>query len=256
MVDFTPVLIYSNDKMSTVVIIPSRLAATRLPNKPLADINGKPMVIRVLECTKAAYNGPIYVACGDQEIYDIVTKHGGKAVMTDPNIPSGTDRVFAAYQEIRKTEKFDNVVNLQGDMPKFDPAIVSTTIEMLNNTKYDIVTVAAEVPEEEAKPFSVVKPVFSYPSNDGYANALYFSRSMVPYGAAKYYHHIGIYGFRADILEKFVSLPQSKLEKEEKLEQLRALENGMSIGIGFVKDAPISVDTPDDLKKAIEICTR
>ncbi|MBN8827460.1 MAG: 3-deoxy-manno-octulosonate cytidylyltransferase [Sphingobacteriia bacterium] len=233
----------------TIVIIPSRLAATRLPNKPLLDIAGKPMIVHMWEKAVKASNFEVYVAAGDEDIVKLIESKGGKAILTDPNLPSGTDRIYEALTKIDPEGKFKYIINLQGDMPNFDSNILNEALQVLKNSNSDIGTLCAEITEEEAKKTSVVKPVFSEIKNN-FAKALYFSRSLVPFGSEKFYHHLGIYSFTRDALTKFVNLPPSKLELQEKLEQLRALENGMTIGIGITKYIPISVDTPEDLEYA------
>ncbi|AZL16445.1 3-deoxy-manno-octulosonate cytidylyltransferase [Rickettsiales endosymbiont of Stachyamoeba lipophora] len=236
-------------KNNTVIIIPARLAATRLPNKPLLKIAGREMILHVLERAMSANVAEVYVACCSEEIAGIVTSFGGKAVITDPNLPSGTDRVYAGLLAIEGHERFTNIINLQGDMPNFNPEIIIKTVEILEKSNCDIATVASPCTYGEALKESVVKPVFGSTAQ-GFAKALYFSRNLVPHNATQYYHHIGIYGYRRAALEKFVNLPVSQLEQHERLEQLRALEHGMNINISVVQHTPISVDTPDDLTLA------
>ncbi|CAO5676853.1 MAG: 3-deoxy-manno-octulosonate cytidylyltransferase [Holosporales bacterium] len=233
--------------MSTAIIIPARLKAQRLPNKPLALIHDKPMILWVYEQAKKVNVGDVYVATCSHEIVQLIEQAGGTAILTDPDLPSGTDRVYAALESIEKT--YDTVVNLQGDLPFIDPDLISRVLDTLQ-WGADIATLCAPIHEEEdiVNP-AVVKPVLSFMPN-GYANALYFSRSAVPYGALQYYHHIGIYAFKTQALKQFVALPPSALEKIEKLEQLRALENGMTIHAAVVDHIPLSIDTPQDLEKA------
>jgi 3-deoxy-manno-octulosonate cytidylyltransferase (CMP-KDO synthetase) len=233
--------------MSTVVIIPSRLAATRLPNKPLAMIGDKPMIQWVYENALKAAVGDVVVATCCNEIADVVRKVGGVAVLTDPALPSGTDRVFAAVKSLHK--KYDKIVNVQGDLPFIDPRAIQKVVDVFQDDS-DITSLCSPITDlSEIGSASVVKPVLSF-INDDLAKALYFSRSPVPYGAKTYYHHLGLYGYTFEALEKFVSLAPSYLEKSESLEQLRALEAGMTIHMGFVDSAPIAIDTPDDLEKA------
>lgn len=236
----------------TLVVVPSRLAATRLPNKPILPIGSKSMIRHVITRLKLSGFTNILLASGDQGIIDEVAQDHIHSVLTDPNLPSGTDRVHAAVKQYDHEGKFKFIVNLQGDMPNFDPNIIGECINVLVKSGADIATLCAETSLEDADKFSVVKPVFGE-VKDGIARAFYFSRSKIPYFAERFYHHLGIYSFKRDALDKFVSLPPSKMEVEEKLEQLRALENGMTIAIGFTKHIPISVDTPEDLENARKI---
>ena len=237
--------------MSCIVIIPARMAATRLPGKPLADITGVPMIVRVWQSAVAAATGPVAVAAGDAEIVSVVEQRGGTAVMTDPALPSGTDRVFAALERLDPAGAHEAVVNLQGDLPLLDPVQLRIVKETLAVSGADIATLAA--PITDAADFdnpNVVKPVVAWTDGAPYGRALYFSRARAPFGDGPYYHHIGIYAFRREALARFVTLPPSPLEMRERLEQLRALEAGMSIAVARVDEAPLSVDTPDDLEKA------
>jgi 3-deoxy-manno-octulosonate cytidylyltransferase (CMP-KDO synthetase) len=237
--------------LSCVVIIPARMASTRLPGKPLADISGAPMIVRVWRAAVAADIGPVVVAAGDEEIVSALQAAGGTAVLTDPQLPSGTDRVFAALQAFDPENAHDVVINLQGDLPLLDPASLRVVRETLAASGSDIATLAARI--ADAADFdnpNVVKPAMAWEKGETYARALYFSRSRVPSGAGDLYHHIGIYAFRREALARFVSLPPSALEQRENLEQLRALEDGMTIAVGIVDKPPLSVDTPADLEKA------
>lgn len=239
--------------MNCVVVIPARMAATRLPGKPLADIAGVPMIVRVWRAAIAAGIGPVVVAAGDEEIAMALREAGGTVVITDPALPSGTDRVFAAVQAFDPQGSHDVVVNLQGDLPLLDPANLRAVRDTLAASGAEIATLAACI--ADASDFdnpNVVKPVMSWDKERAYARALYFSRSRVPSGAGDLYHHIGIYAFRREALARFVSLPRSPLEKRENLEQLRALEDGMTIAIGIVARPPLSVDTPADLERVRE----
>ena len=236
--------------MNCLVVIPARMASTRLPGKPLADIAGVPMVVRVWQAAVAADIGPVIVAAGDGEIVTAVEAAGGTAVATDPRLPSGTDRVFAAVQAFDSRRAHDVVLNVQGDLPLLDPSNLRSVRDTLASSRMEIATLAAPIvePADFDNP-NVVKPVMTWDTERTYARALYFSRSRIPSGAGDLYHHIGIYAFRRDALARFVSLPPSPLERRENLEQLRALENGMSIAVGFVEKPPLSVDTPDDLAR-------
>jgi 3-deoxy-manno-octulosonate cytidylyltransferase (CMP-KDO synthetase) len=240
--------------MNPVILIPARMASTRLPDKPLADIQGKPMIVHVWERSIAAAIGSVYVACDDAKVENAIKKAGGKAVMTRSDHPSGSDRIFEALQKIDPEGSYDTIINVQGDVPTIDPAIIRAALEPLYNIDIDIATLACEITDEaERKDPSVVKPVLAFEANPKLARALYFSRSPIPHGNGPLYHHIGIYAYRRSALERFVSLPPSPLEKREKLEQLRALEAGMHIGVALVETAPLGVDTEEHLEKARKI---
>lgn len=237
--------------MSPIVIIPARMASTRLPGKPLADISGVPMIVRVWQQAMKAAIGPVLVAAAEREIADAITQAGGKAVLTDPDLPSGSDRIYAALQSFDAAGKHDVVVNLQGDLPALDPADVKAVADALGATGADIATLVAEI--DDAKDFdnpNVVKPVVAWEPGGQRGRALYFTRTRAPHGDGTLFHHIGIYAYKRDALARFVSLPPSPLEKREKLEQLRALEAGMTIAAVRVAKVPLSVDTPEDLAKA------
>ena len=218
-------------------------------NKPLADIVGKPMIIHVVERAVKANIGDVFVACGDKEIADVVKQYGYNAVLTDPSLQSGSDRVFSALSKIDSNNNYDTVVNLQGDLPAIEVSTIAQSILPLNNSKVDIGTLATPIINiDEIKSESVVKAVLSMNEGEKIGQALYFTRSPAPWGIGSHYYHIGIYSYRAESLKKFVSLKQSPLEKREKLEQLRALENNMRIDVKIVETSPMSVDTPDDLE--------
>jgi 3-deoxy-manno-octulosonate cytidylyltransferase (CMP-KDO synthetase) len=234
--------------IKTAIIIPARMTATRLPGKPLADIAGKPMIIHVLERAIAAGIGPVYVACAEEEVANIVKNFGGNAVMTDPDHPSGSDRIAEALRKVDINNEFGAIVNLQGDLPLIDPNILKLSSSLLANPQTDIGTFAALIKsKEELDNPNVVKAVVCLEQEERQGKALYFSRSAVPYNADKNFHHIGIYVYRRQALEKFISLPPSYLERQEKLEQLRALENNMRIDVVIVDTVPIGVDTEQDL---------
>jgi len=237
--------------MNPIVVIPARMASTRLPGKPLAEIAGVPMIVRVWRQAVAANVGPVVVAAAEREIADAVEKAGGKAVVEGRDLPSGTDRVFAALKSVDRQEDHDIVVNLQGDLPALDPGAIRAVLDALVTTGADIATLAAEIddPADYDNP-SVVKPVVVWDVSGRRGRALYFTRARAPYGDGPLFHHIGIYAFKRASLARFVALPASALEKREKLEQLRALEAGMSIAVARVDEVPLSVDTPADLEKA------
>ena len=236
--------------MSPIVIVPARMASTRLPGKPLADITGAPMIVRVWRQAVAAEVGPVVVAAAEREIADALERLGGRAVLTDPQLPSGTDRVFAALKIADPTAAHDAVVNLQGDLPLLDPAHLRAVVETLDNSGADIATLAAPIsdPADFDNP-NVVKPIVAWKSDESYGRALYFTRTRAPFGQGTLFHHIGIYAFRRQALANFVTLPPSPLERRENLEQLRALEAGMTIAVGRVDEAPLSVDTESDLAR-------
>lgn len=237
---------------SAAIFIPVRMASARLPGKPLASINGKPMVLHVVERAKESLVGDIYIACAEQEIADAVELSGGHAILTDPSHPSGTDRIYEAYKKTGK--QYDYIINLQGDLPIVNPGIISKALDVIEKHKdADIVTLASVIKlEEERTNPNVVKAVVSQ-REDKIGKALYFTRATAPYGEGDLLHHIGIYVYRTSILEKFVQLSPSVLEQREKLEQLRALENDMNIYVLTVDAVPFGVDTQEDLEKVRKI---
>jgi 3-deoxy-manno-octulosonate cytidylyltransferase (CMP-KDO synthetase) len=237
--------------VTPIILIPARLGSTRLPDKVLADIAGLPMIVHVLNRAREAALGPVAVACGEPAIAEAVRAAGGNAVLTDPNLPSGSDRIFAALNTLDPDQKHDVVINLQGDLPSINPSYLATVLLPLREPGYDIATLVAPIttPEEAAAP-SVVKCVCAFGAGQTTAPALYFSRNPVPSGAGPLWHHIGIYAYRRAALARFVALPPSALEQREKLEQLRALEAGMRIGAARVPTAPFGVDTRADLALA------
>ncbi len=249
------------ENMSRVLtIIPARLASTRLPNKPLADIMGVPMIARVYEQAKKANLGEVIVACDSKEIVDAIENIGGRAILTDPNLPSGTDRIFAAFRQIDNYQEFDVIVNLQGDLPDINPKTIIAAANAALQSDADIATVASKITDvDEVNNPNVVKIAIAFLENPQLGQALYFSRAAIPYaiesGAKSslnqnsYYHHIGIYAYKRKALEKFVNLKPSNLEKRESLEQLRALENGMKIVVQIVDSHPLSVDSSEDLER-------
>jgi 3-deoxy-manno-octulosonate cytidylyltransferase (CMP-KDO synthetase) len=240
--------------VTPIILIPARLASTRLPGKPLADICGLPMIVHVLNRALASGLGPVAVACAEAEIAQAVIAAGGTAILTDPALPSGSDRIFAALQSFDAAGSFDTIINLQGDLPSIPPAYLAAVLKPLAEQKYDIATLVAPITSQaEAASASVVKCACAFTSGRSVAPALYFSRSAIPHGDGPLWHHIGIYAYRRAALEKFVSLPESPLESREKLEQLRALEAGMRIGAAKVDHAPFGVDTPSDLEHARKI---
>lgn len=237
--------------MKPIILIPARMAATRLPGKPLADINGIPMIVRVLRQAQAAAIGPVAVAAGDIEIVEAVRAAGGLAVLTDPDLPSGSDRIVAALNEIDPAGDHDVVINLQGDIPFLAPSVVEATARLLaDQPSCDISTVmVAEADVAERANPDIPKVVASMAVDGRSARALYFTRSVL-YGDAPVWLHHGVYGYRREALLRFTAAPPSPLELRERLEQLRALELGMSIWAAVIDEAPISVDNPADLERA------
>jgi 3-deoxy-manno-octulosonate cytidylyltransferase (CMP-KDO synthetase) len=233
-----------------LVLIPARMASTRLPGKPLLDIAGLPMIVHVLRRAEEAAIGRVAVATDTKEIADAVTAHGGEVVMTRPDHPSGSDRIYEAMCKLDPKGEAEIIVNLQGDFPTILPENIRDVLPPLGDPAVDIATLAARIhtAEEDAAP-SVVKAVGS-PVGERRLRALYFTRATAPYGDGPRYHHIGVYAYRRAALERFVRLPPSPLEQQESLEQLRALEAGMRIDIGIVDSVPRGVDTPADLETA------
>src|SRR3984957_399832 len=238
-----------------LILIPARMAATRLPGKPLAAIAGEPMIVHVLRRALAAELGPVVVATDSAEVAAIVDKAGGRAVLTRADHASGSDRIFEALGKADSQSRAKIVVNLQGDLPTIAPATIAAALGPLNDPAVDIATLAAEikVPEERANP-NVVK-VVGTPVAPSRLRALYFTRATAPAGDGPLYHHIGLYAYRRAALERFVALPPSPLERREKLEQLRALEAGMRIDVAIVDAVPLGVDTPEDLERAHAMLT-
>lgn len=235
--------------VNPVLLIPARMASTRLPNKPLADIGGVPMIVRVWARAVAAGLGPVVVAAGEPEIVSAVQAAGGRAVLTDPDLPSGSDRIWAALGQL--DTRHDVIVNLQGDLPALDPTQLQTVVAALDTSGADIATLAAAIDNDADKTNpAVVKAVVAWDASGTLGRALYFTRATAPTGEGPLFHHVGLYAYRREALESFVALPPSPLERREKLEQLRALEAGMTIAVARVDEAPLSVDTPDDLERA------
>jgi 3-deoxy-manno-octulosonate cytidylyltransferase (CMP-KDO synthetase) len=237
----------------TLVLIPARMAATRLPGKPLLDIGGLPMIVHVLRRAEEAEIGRVAVATDTPEIAAAVRAHGGEVVMTRPDHPSGSDRIFEALKQLDPGGKIEIVVNLQGDFPTISPGNIRDVLPPLADPAVDIATLAAQIhTDEEATNPNVVKAVGS-PIGPRRLRALYFTRATAPTGDGPRYHHIGLYAYRRAALERFVTLPPSPLERQEKLEQLRALEAGMRIDVMIVDTVPRGVDTPADLETARRI---
>ncbi|MFN3930105.1 MAG: 3-deoxy-manno-octulosonate cytidylyltransferase [Brevundimonas sp.] len=236
--------------MNPLVLIPARMAATRLPGKPLADIGGQPMIVRAWR--QATESGlPVAVAAGDLEIVAAIEAAGGAAVLTDPDLPSGSDRIRAALDALDPDGRYDAVINLQGDMPFADPGLAVACAALLHGEPAcDIATLVAPEadPADRTNP-DVVKAVLALTEGERHGRALYFTRSTL-YGDGPVWRHIGLYGYRRAALERFCAAPPSPLERREKLEQLRALEMGLQIWAAVIDAAPLSVDSPADLEAA------
>jgi len=235
--------------MNPIILIPARMASSRLPGKPLANVAGRPMIVRVWEQAVAANLGPVVVAAAEPQIVETVEEAGGTAVLTDPALASGSDRIFAALQQLDPEARHDVVINLQGDLPVLAPEDIRAVAAAVAGS--DIATLVAEItdPAERDNP-SVVKAVVAWEANVKKGRALYFTRAAAPSGDGPLFHHVGIYAFTRAALARFVALPPSALEVREKLEQLRALEAGMRIAVARVDRVPLSVDTPSDLERA------
>ncbi|MGN6747276.1 MAG: 3-deoxy-manno-octulosonate cytidylyltransferase [Xanthobacteraceae bacterium] len=240
----------------SVILIPARMAASRLPGKPLADISGVPMIVHVLRRAQEAAIGPVVVATDSEAIAAAVAKAGGRAALTRADHVSGSDRIFEALQQIDADGGAKIIVNLQGDLPTLDPAAIATAVTPLRDPAVDIATIAAEIRSDEERSDPNVVKVVGTPIAPGRLRALYFTRATAPAGEGPLYHHIGLYAFRRAALESFVKLPPSTLERRERLEQLRALEAGMRIDVALVDTVPLGVDTPADLEKARTMLTK
>ena len=240
--------------MTPIVVIPTRLASTRLPGKPLADIHGEPMIVHVWRRAVEAAVGPVVVACAEAEIARAVERAGGRAMLTDPAHPSGSDRIAEAVRRLDPERRHDAVVNVQGDLPTLAAEAVRAALAALADPAVDIGTLATEIRDAaELQASQVVKIAIAFAPGRRVARALYFSRMAIPSGAGPHYHHIGLYAYRRTALERFVALPPGLLERRESLEQLRALEAGMRIDAALVDTVPLGVDTPADLARAREL---
>ena len=236
--------------MNPIIIIPARLASVRLPNKPLADIGGLPMIVHVMRRALQAEVGPVVVACGDRAIADAIETAGGKAVMTDPSLPSGSDRVFEALEVFDPDASYDPIINLQGDLPTILPSVIGDVVKPLENKEVDIGTLAVKFRDlSEGREPNNVKVYAHLSSGKNIGRAQFFSRNLLPVTDWEPYQHVGVYAFRRDVLRQFVGLEESAMEQQEKLEQLRALEAGMRIDFALVDTVPDGVDTPADLER-------
>lgn len=242
------------EPLSPLLIIPVRLASQRLPNKALLDIAGKPMIQHVWEQSVSFNLGPVIVACSDQKIADLIESLGGTAILTDPNLPSGTDRIEEALKKYEDPDSYNFIVNVQGDLPLIQKSALTALIHAAEQTDADIVTLASSITtHEDLNNPNIVKIAMSETNEKNIYRAHYFSRSPIPYGQEivdpkLHFHHIGLYGYKKDSLNQFVQLPPSPMEKSEKLEQLRALENNMSIAVSLFDEDIIGVDTEEDLE--------
>jgi 3-deoxy-manno-octulosonate cytidylyltransferase (CMP-KDO synthetase) len=241
---------------NTLILIPARMAATRLPGKMLADIAGQPMIVHVLRRAEAAKLGPVVVATDGEAIAATVEKAGGRAVMTRADHVSGSDRIFEALNAADPEGRADIIVNVQGDLPTLEPQDVGAAVALLQDRDVDIGTIAAEITNSEDRGNPNVVKVGGAQIAPGRLRALYFTRTAESSGHGPLYHHIGLYAYRRDALARFVKFLPSPLEQREKLEQLRALENGMRIDVAIVGSVPLGVDTPDDLDAARKILGR
>lgn len=243
--------------MNPVVMIPARMASTRLPGKPLAPIAGEPMIVHVLRRAQEADVGPVVVACAETEIAEAIENAGGYAAMTKPDHPSGSDRIWEALGVFDPEGQYDVVINVQGDLPTIETSAINAALAPLTEPDVDIATLVAEITEESEKDNpNVVKAIVGFAEGKAIGRALYFTRATAPTGGGPLYHHIGLYAYRRAALEQFVSLSPGVLEQRERLEQLRALENGMRIDVACVDTVPFGVDTPADLERAEELLRR
>ncbi|MBA1158629.1 3-deoxy-manno-octulosonate cytidylyltransferase [Microvirga mediterraneensis] len=236
-----------------IVLIPSRLAATRLPNKPLAEIAGEPMIVHVWRRAMEAGIGPVAVATDAPEIAEAVARVGGRAVMTRSDHASGSDRIFEAVEKLDPDGRHDVIVNVQGDFPTIDPKAIAAAVSPLQDPAVDIATLVYPIEREDEKVNPNVVKMVGTEISPGRFRALYFTRATAPTGEGPLYHHIGVYAYRRPALRRFVELPASPLEVRERLEQLRAIEAGMRIDAAVVDDVPFGVDTPQQLEEAREI---
>jgi 3-deoxy-manno-octulosonate cytidylyltransferase (CMP-KDO synthetase) len=238
-----------------LILIPARMAATRLPGKPLAEIAGAPMVVHVLRRAQEAEIGPVVVATDSREVALAVEKAGGRAVLTRADHTSGSDRIFEALGQVDPQGNAKIIVNLQADLPTLAPSAIAAALPPLADSAVDIATLAAAIETSKERTDPNVVKVVGTPVEPGRLRALYFTRATAPAGEGPLYHHIGLYAFRRPALERFVKLPPSPRERREKLEQLRALEVGMRIDVVLVDTVPLGVDTPEDLEKARAMLT-
>ncbi|CDX15606.1 3-deoxy-manno-octulosonate cytidylyltransferase [Mesorhizobium sp. SOD10] len=242
--------------MSTLILIPARMASTRLPGKPLADIAGAPMIVHVARRAAEARLGRIVVATDTQAVAQAVQAHGFEAVMTRTDHESGSDRIFEALTALDPEKRVETIVNVQGDLPTIDPDIIGASLRPFEDKSVDIATLGVEIVRDEEKTNPNVVKIVGSPLSATRLKALYFTRATAPWGEGPLYHHIGLYAYRRAALERFVALKPSPLERRERLEQLRALEAGMRIDAEIVQSLPLGVDTPHDLERARQILSK
>jgi len=242
--------------MSILVLIPARLASTRLPGKPLADISGRPMIVHVAARARESGLGRVVVATDAEAVAEAVRSEGFEAVMTRGDHESGSDRIHEALQALDPERLVDIVVNVQGDLPTIDPATIRAVLQPLEQRAVDIATLGVEIVRDEEKTNPNVVKIVGSPLSPTRLRALYFTRATAPWGEGPLYHHIGLYAYRRAALQHFVSLAPSALERRERLEQLRALETGIRIDAEIVQSVPLGVDTPDDLERARAILSK
>lgn len=240
-------------RAKTLVLIPARMASTRLPGKPLADIAGLPMIVQVAKRAAEADVGRVVVAVDDQTVFDTVQAAGFEVVMTRSDHQSGSDRIFEALTMVDPDGQADIIINVQGDLPTIDASTIQAALRPLDNAAVDIATLTVEIEDEQEKTNPNVVKIVGSPLSETRLRALYFTRATAPHGQGPLYHHIGLYAYRRAALERFVALSPSTLERRESLEQLRALEAGMRIDVEVVRTIPLGVDTPADLEKARSI---
>lgn len=238
-----------------LILIPARLQSTRLPEKPMKDICGEPMIVHVWRRAKEADLGPVVVATDSEQISTAIHKVGGEAILTRSDHASGSDRIYEALEKYDPDREYSKVINLQGDLPTLDPKLIRACADLLNEAEVDISTLAVEITDEEEKTNPNVVKMVGTKIKENHYRALYFTRATAPYGDGPLYHHIGIYGYQRHQLARFIQLPPSALEQREKLEQLRALEAGMRIDTALVNTLPLGVDTQADLEKAKALLT-
>lgn len=252
-------MVHQNDRSPTsaaVVVIPSRLGSTRLPRKPLALIDGVPMIEHVWRRAVEADIGPVLVACDSPEIADVIKGLGGHVALTNPDHPSGSDRIKEAIDRWDNQNQYDVVLNVQGDLPTISPSSIQACLALLSDENVAVGTIAAEIDNDEDRNNPNIVKVVGSLISDYRMRAIYFTRATAPWGAGKLFHHIGLYAYRRRVLDAFVELPPSYLETRERLEQLRLIEAGFRIDVSLVSDIPLGVDTPEDLRKAEIILKR
>jgi 3-deoxy-manno-octulosonate cytidylyltransferase (CMP-KDO synthetase) len=242
--------------MKNLILIPARMASTRLPGKPLADIAGKPMIVHVADRATESGLGRVVVATDTESVADAVRAHGYEAVMTRIDHESGSDRIFEALSALDPRGEVDVVINVQGDLPTIEPATIAAALSPLADPAVDIGTLGVEITRNEERTNQNVVKIVGAALSPIHLRALYFTRATAPWGPGPLFHHIGLYAYRRGALTRFVKMPPSPLEKREKLEQLRALEAGMRIDVAIVDSVPLGVDTPKDLERAREILSR